>query len=273
VVSPAWDVYSLGITLRECLLGGADRIPDPFELVVRRCLEPRPEQRITLPEVALIVGLPAGIPQHRVRADRARERAAAATGSSARRPRKWLRAGALAAAAILPGMLFLASERTAGTLPAAIAQAVALAADRPAIQRAAVVETGRDQEIAKKQIAALLEKWIATFRNLDVQGHVECYAPLVAPFNGTARADKQAVRREKQWVFAGIEQLRTASIGRIRFESIEPDRAVISLEKQWVISGANASAGVEQERLTIRFIDGEWKIAGEDESDIRLIVL
>ena len=55
-------------------------------------------------------------------------------------------------------------------------------------------------------------------------------------------------------------------------DTLEPDRAVVLLEKEWDVAGANASAGIEDERLTFRPIAGEWKIAGEEESNIRLIL-
>src|SRR5262249_532654 len=57
-ICPAWDLYSLGVPLNQCLLGderergGRLRLPDPFESIVRGCLEPEPRRRISLDEIA-----------------------------------------------------------------------------------------------------------------------------------------------------------------------------------------------------------------------------
>ena len=105
-----------------------------------------------------------------------------------------------------------------------------------------------------------------------MEGHLDCYAPVVAPFGGVERVGRPSLVDEKRRVFAGIEKVRTAQIDRIRFESVATDEAIVLLEKEWDIAGSNPSAGVEDERLTLRRMDGAWKIAGEEESNIRLIL-
>ena len=76
---------------------------------------------------------------------------------------------------------------------------------------------------------------------------------------------------EKRRVFAGIEKVRRAQIDRIRFESVATDEAIVLLEKEWDIAGSHPSSGVEDERLTLRRIDSQWKIGAEEENNIRWV--
>jgi len=67
LVSPAWDIYSLGVTLNQCMLGEegmrsgrTQRLPAPFDMIVRGCLAPEPDDRISLDEIAYVVGMDLG---------------------------------------------------------------------------------------------------------------------------------------------------------------------------------------------------------------------
>jgi TonB family protein len=73
-LSPAWDVWSLGVTLVEALTqhpplrkGTAEEqnllpqsLPEPFSEIVRNCLRPRPEERWSLDQIAASLNLPTG---------------------------------------------------------------------------------------------------------------------------------------------------------------------------------------------------------------------
>jgi hypothetical protein len=98
VISPSWDVYSLGVTVNLCLLapgmarsGQTQRLPSPFDILVRMCLDPQPENRLTLADIATILRLPRtdGAARHVYADQEAEERA---------RPRsralRWLPTGA-----------------------------------------------------------------------------------------------------------------------------------------------------------------------------------
>ena len=50
LVTAAWDIWSLGVLLREALSGQVTKVrklPQPFEEVVRGCLELQPDNRLT----------------------------------------------------------------------------------------------------------------------------------------------------------------------------------------------------------------------------------
>ncbi|GLZ13340.1 hypothetical protein Acsp04_35750 [Actinomadura sp. NBRC 104425] len=61
--TPAADVYSLGVVLRECLGGEAPDAPEQVEHVWRRCVQERPEARPAAAEVAAVLRAAAGIPR------------------------------------------------------------------------------------------------------------------------------------------------------------------------------------------------------------------
>jgi rare lipoprotein A (peptidoglycan hydrolase) len=53
-VLPAWDIWAFGILLRQALtgqVGKVRRLPRPFEDIVEGCLQPRPEQRLSVQQI------------------------------------------------------------------------------------------------------------------------------------------------------------------------------------------------------------------------------
>ncbi|GAA4096149.1 protein kinase domain-containing protein [Actinomadura miaoliensis] len=66
--TPAADVYSLGVLLRESLAGDepAQGAPEQVERLWRRCVDERPEARPSAAEVAAVLRAAAGIPQDAV---------------------------------------------------------------------------------------------------------------------------------------------------------------------------------------------------------------
>jgi serine/threonine protein kinase len=96
LVAPAWDIYSLGVTIHQCLqrsmpAGRTARIPAPFESIVKQCLDPDPGNRLTLADIATMLRLP-----FRDGGSRRLSPAAAETGRARSRSRalRWLPTGA-----------------------------------------------------------------------------------------------------------------------------------------------------------------------------------
>jgi ketosteroid isomerase-like protein len=288
LVSPAWDVYSLGVTLSQCLMGddsgrGARlRLPDPFEMIVTGCLKPAPESRVSLDDIAQMLGLNR-IPIAEPRRDEPVRESPAVPRREislpAPRPRytdeparkwnwRWLGVACILFMCDALLLFFINAQRRR-PVPVAAPAPPAEAAPAPKPVSAPVAEV--DPASAKRQIGAFLQHWTATLQNRDVEGQIDCYAPRVAPFFGASSADPQQVRREKQRVFARIGKVHKMTIGNLVYESLDGDRAVVSFSKEWDIAGANPSSGVEDEKLTLQRIDGKWKIAGEEETHIRWV--
>jgi len=58
LVTAAWDTWSVGVLLREALTGQVTKVrklPQPFEEVVRGCLEPQPDHRLSLGAIRRIL--------------------------------------------------------------------------------------------------------------------------------------------------------------------------------------------------------------------------
>ena len=56
IVLPAWDIWSLGVTLQEALTAGSmSALPTPFGVIVRGCFAPDPERRITIDAIRRIL--------------------------------------------------------------------------------------------------------------------------------------------------------------------------------------------------------------------------
>jgi rare lipoprotein A len=50
-ILPAWDVWALGVLLRDAVADQRGRLPAPFDAIVRGCLEPDPGRRLSLPDI------------------------------------------------------------------------------------------------------------------------------------------------------------------------------------------------------------------------------
>jgi rare lipoprotein A len=50
-ILPAWDVWALGVLLRDAIADQRGRLPAPFDAIVRGCLEPDPGRRLSLPDI------------------------------------------------------------------------------------------------------------------------------------------------------------------------------------------------------------------------------
>jgi len=271
--------------LNQCLLGdetergGRLRLPDPFESIVRGCLEPEPQNRISLDEIARMLGLnslneqPLNSPRFERQSVAIRQIPIvkpAPRVEKQKRGREWRWLGAICLILLCEtvALLFLGSARskpipppTPVLQPAAVPEPKPVAAPEPELDPAA----------GKREIGAFLKHWLSTVQSRDLQGHIDCYAPVVEPFFRASSADRSAVRREKQRVFARIGKVRKITIDNITYESLALDHAVVSFRKEWDIAGSHPSSGVEDERLTLRRIDGQWKIGAEEENNIRWV--
>ena len=50
-ITPAWDAWSLGVLLRDAIRGEGGILPAPFDTIMRRCLDPDPARRLSLPAI------------------------------------------------------------------------------------------------------------------------------------------------------------------------------------------------------------------------------
>lgn len=66
-------------------------------------------------------------------------------------------------------------------------------------------------------------------------------------------------------MFNEYPDIRLYTISDPAVESLGADRATVTFRKEWDARGARQFAGAERQRLTLRRLDGAWKIVGEEE--------
>ncbi|HTM51141.1 MAG TPA: hypothetical protein VL285_20740 [Bryobacteraceae bacterium] len=260
LISPAWDIYSLGVTINQCL-GGRLRLPDPFGAIVSGCLDPNPEKRISLDGIEkwLRKGAPAPVARP-VSPDRKRAWA-------------WLTATSLILFFEAVLLLYSKAPSVRSAPPqeqhdrTVISEAASAAVSAPVPAAPVKPDPAED----KRQIEALLGRWISTLRARDLEAHVACYASRVAPFLDGQAAQIAQVRREKELLLKRIGPIRRLEISDLAYGELAGDRAVVTLRKEWDVAPPNPTSGVEDEKLTLQRVDGKWKIAGEEESNVRAI--
>jgi hypothetical protein len=228
---------------------------------VSGCLDPNPEKRISLDGIEKLLRKGAPAPVERP--------------VEPERKRAWAWLGVTSAVLLFEAVLLLYSKAPPsrpGPLPEQHDRPVVSEAAAPAVAApvpAAPVKPDPAED--KRQIEALLGRWISTLRARDLEAHVACYAPRVAPFLDGSDVRISQVRREKELRLKRIGPIRRLEISGLSYGELADDRAVVTLQKEWDVAPPNPTSGAENEKLTLRRVDGQWKIAGEEESNVRSI--
>jgi ketosteroid isomerase-like protein len=121
-----------------------------------------------------------------------------------------------------------------------------------------------DAATDRREISQLLDRWVDAMRHRDAYRQATFYAPQVEEFFGRRNVTPTEVRRVRDKIFADSDEARQFSIEDVRFERLDPDRAVVSFLKIWNFPGRPFMASA-QEEMTMRRVNGQWKIAGERE--------
>ena len=303
VVSPAWDVWSLGVLLRRMFTQTAtphttagaqpgrqsrpSELPAPFDRIMRDCLDPNPESRITLDQIraslarsgSAPVGLytSAGRPLPNRQADAPASKKNRFVSLLRNLPEQPSRVKALLsviAAILLLAVLVSANSllRHGGDESSTIATApvpiVVTEADRAAPAPTPVQKAAASGEVVSglpSNIKALLDKWVISTRTRDVQANLDCYAPFVESYYTKRQLSRKDMLREKQRQFATIGPVRRFELKNVQFTPVGSDRAVLLFDKLWAFGDRNPFSGSERAQLSLRKIAGAWKISAERE--------
>ena len=271
VVSPAWDVWTLGTLLRYAMttdypgaprgrqLRGLD-LPHPFDSIVRDCLEPDPAARISLEEVRrrLHEEPPAVRPPYvvpgKIPSDGLRKVPPGMAAVMA------VAGGALSLALVLGTAALMGYGGTPGA-PMAKPEVVT-EADRivqepsPGRSVAAPLET---------EIGAVLNQWVESTRTRDAVAQAECYAPRVNVYFGRTNVSREQVKQDKRRLFESVGTVHQFDLGNVQIRRADPHTAVALFDKTWEFGDRSKFAGAERGQLTFRKLDGDWKIVGERE--------
>ncbi len=284
IVTPPWDVWMLGWVLGK--MPDRDRSLDP---IVAGCMKPNPGDRWTLDQIIESVQqrpapaeTPLAVPplsspsEHEVPPPAALHRAPASPMRQKHSFRAF--AGFLFAVLILccaaVGILYFQTRNPALSSPRVAAQPdrkpiravppTAGAADRE-VPRQPLDTTAISRDVAPQDIRALLDRWVNSIRDRNVDQQAACYAPTVNQFFGWHNVSSTRIRREKQRQFSQIGPVREFRISNVDFNETGPGKAVVTFDKTWDFGQTSRFAGSERSQLTLTNIDGQWLITGERE--------
>lgn len=120
---------------------------------------------------------------------------------------------------------------------------------------------GRDQEA----IRTVIDRWINSTRERDVEAHTSLYAPQVKVFYRKRNLTHEQIRRQIQWIFSQVSTVNRLEVKNLKFDQLTDDSAVVSFDKDWDTRGRRRSAGSVRQRLTLVNVDGQWRITGEED--------
>lgn len=206
----------------------------------------------------------------------ARERARAR-----RHGRNWLLYAVAAGAAIgiLLAVLFLRDsppgDVSAGAAPGNGVSASALTRAQPAPppanrqQPAGATRGESDRAVPgpaddQSAIRSVLENWAAASRSRDVDAQASFYAPIVDRYYGQRNVPRDRIKRERQQALEKLGGVRQYDISNIHVQLTGPNTAVATFDKAWDFGSSKGSyAGKVKQQVSLRKMDGVWRIASE----------
>jgi hypothetical protein len=300
IVSPAWDVWSLG-----WMLARLSSPEGPFDAIIGGCLEPKPADRwgidrviealervnteqvatqvqsapvapVTAPVTAPMVAPTVAANLNEQPVER-RTAPPAAVAEAPNRPTGWLRLlifglmGALAACVVWFIVLFVQEQRP--TIPKdALKRAAPIVVQPPRqTQPASQSTTGNADRAAVSpadDIQSLLDRWVVSMRNRDINAQMACYAPKVDQYFGWRNVSADKIRQQKEHDYSQIGAVRQFQISNVRIQHEGPNRAIVRFDKTWDYGQRSQFAGSEQAQLTLAKIGGQWRITGEKEGKV-----
>lgn len=134
----------------------------------------------------------------------------------------------------------------------------------PVPERQAVASNDSD-ELAIRQ---LLEVWIRSLHDRQLQTHVACYAPRMERYFLRTNVDREQVRRDKERFLRRFPVLNKLEISDIRVRRAG-DTAEATFLKTWDFIGNRPFRGQVASRLLLEKIEGRWLITMEREHYVR----
>ena len=121
---------------------------------------------------------------------------------------------------------------------------------------------------AQNEIQTLLSRWAETFRQQNMDGQAECYAPVVESYFRKRSLDRTQIKMEREKLFEDYGPMRDFTISNIEFVSVSSEQATVRFRTRWELSGRGYFAGEDIEELMLKRIEGDWKIIGEEEPTV-----
>jgi serine/threonine protein kinase len=276
-VSPAWDVWSLGLLLQRVFTGDSGRarqlragLPEPFQRIVPECLDPNPNERPTLQRIETLLtapesvaevrqpeAAPAWVPRHL--------RALDETGNHSWLGR-FLRPSRLSWLIIfIVGILGVGIWTFALTHKHETTQVAAAAPVAPTPEVDRVNPRTSPAPVSDPAIRELLDRWVATNRAKDLTGQLALYAPVVDPFFKQRHVPRSRIASIKKRDFGSMGPVKKFDASDVQITQIDPTNAVVLFTKNWAFGKGAANHGSIRSQLTVQKFGQDWKIVAERE--------
>jgi uncharacterized protein (TIGR02246 family) len=113
-------------------------------------------------------------------------------------------------------------------------------------------------------IRSLLENWAAASRSRDVDAQASFYTPIVDRYYGQRNVPRDRIKRERQQALEKLGDVRLYDISNIHVQLTGPNTAVATFDKAWDFASSKGSyAGKVKQQVSLRKMDGVWRIATE----------
>ncbi len=113
-------------------------------------------------------------------------------------------------------------------------------------------------------IRSLLENWAAASRSGNVDAQASFYAPVVDRYYGQRNVSRDRIKRERQQALEKLGDVRRYDISNIHVQLTGPNTAVATFDKAWDFESSKGSyAGKVKQQVSLRKMDGVWRIATE----------
>jgi ketosteroid isomerase-like protein len=137
-------------------------------------------------------------------------------------------------------------------------------------------ETITVQPDIESEVTAALDAWIDSYRNTDLDAHMQYYGDVVAPFFRRSSYSWDEIRQLKRGVFELFTTAPQMEYSDLQIEVVDENTAVATFDKYWnqeTISEedpgeTNHFEGEARERLTFEHQGGQWRIVSEQELEV-----
>jgi hypothetical protein len=102
-------------------------------------------------------------------------------------------------------------------------------------------------------------------RTKDMAGQVRLYAPVVETFYGQHHVARSRIAAIKKREFGTMGVVNRFDATNVQITQIAPDNAVVLFTKNWAFGNDSQRTGAVRSQLTLKKIDGEWKVVAERE--------
>jgi hypothetical protein len=116
----------------------------------------------------------------------------------------------------------------------------------------------------QREIQQLVDRWITSVKNRDINGLMSCYAPQMTTYFQKQEVPWAEVKRDKEHFFQVYSQIRQLDVDEVRFEH-NPSGLESTLRKTWNYTGQRDFSGAVISRLTFEKFNGRLVISAERE--------